>query len=110
MPATEVTPQQISRDGIDLSWDALDTVNGNCFVNTGREIIIVDNTAGGDDLTVGVDIQSTVDGQAVADKTPIIANLKLGAIGPFPTSIYNDGNGKVQITATLNSPFAVIRI
>jgi len=71
---------------------------GDQFQNNGRCFIQVKNGSGGN-ITLTAVTQSTVDGLAVTDLTAVIP-LTSGdkMIGPFPTDIYNDANGYVQLT------------
>jgi len=110
MSATALTPQQSNRDGVALSFTAVDNANGNEFLNTGRELVLLARSGAGGAGTTTVVTQQTVDGQAVADKSLSIADDTTVVVGPFPPSIYNDANGKVQLTHDdADSDIAVIR-
>ena len=62
---------------------------------------------------VTIATQVTVDGKAVADD---VINVPLTTgdvmVGPFPPGIYNDVNGRVQLTydAVTNLTVAVVRL
>ncbi len=72
---------------------------GDEFVNNGGELLLLEHTNGaGADMTLTIVTQQTVDGEAVADKTITIGKGTIQLLGPFPTGIYNDANGKVQLT------------
>jgi len=42
--------------------------------------------------------QQTVDGEAIADKTIVIPAGERHLVGPFPKTVYNDSNGRVQLS------------
>lgn len=91
-----LTAQTISRAGLEPVLAAAD-VAGDDFVNTGLEFVEVVNGSGSD-VTVTLDIQSTVDGQAVTDRTVTVTAGERRIIGPFPTGTYNDSEGKMNIS------------
>jgi hypothetical protein len=55
---------------------------------------------------------STSDGLAVADRAVAIPAGEERLIGPFPSAIYDDGNGKVQLTydAVTSMTIAALRL
>lgn len=91
-----LTPTAVSRAGNPLTSTAA-SAGGDSFPNTGKEFLVIKN-GGAAAITVTLDIQQTVDGQAVTDKTVSVAAGATVLIGPFPTGIYNDANGRVNIT------------
>jgi len=92
----DLTLETITRAGLTPALPAAD-VGGDSFVNTGKEFLYIDNASGGV-LTVTLDIQQTVDSQAVIDRTVTIPDGAFKLIGPFPTNIYNDAAKKVNVT------------
>lgn len=88
--------QNISRSGMTLSTGAA-AGGGDEFPNDGRTFIYVNNGGGGS-ITVTTVTQQTVDGKAVADDSISVPNAQARYIGPFPPSIYNDVNDRVQVT------------
>lgn len=96
-----LTVQEVNRNGFDLlgSIVAAD-VAGDSWPNTGTEFLYVDNQHGSTPCTVGLDIQLSVDGQTVPDKTVVVAAGAKKLIGPFPTATYNDGNSRAKVTYT----------
>jgi len=70
---------------------------GDDFVNTGKELLVFKNGSGSQ-MTLTIATQQTVDGEAVADKTIDVPAGETQLFGPWPTSIYNDSNAKVQLT------------
>jgi len=70
---------------------------GDEFVNDGKKLFVVNNGSGAA-VEVTFATQKTVDGEAIADKVVDVPNGEQHLLGPFPTDIYNDGDGKVQVT------------
>lgn len=71
---------------------------GDEFANTGggRRLLVIENGSGSP-MTLTVTTQATVDGEAADDKTIAVPAGERHLIGPFPASIYNDGDGNVQL-------------
>jgi len=91
-----LTVQTVSRSGLQPSLAAA-AGGGDSFANTGNEFVYISNGGGGS-ITLTIVTQSTVDGQAVADRTVSVPAGESRFVGPFPTSHYNDANGRVQLT------------
>ena len=91
-----LTVSPITRDGLVVSLAAAD-VAGDEFANTGKEFLVVDNQSGGN-CTVTLDIQRTVDGQAIIDRSVVLADGERRYIGPFKTNFYNDGDGNMNVS------------
>jgi len=69
---------------------------GDEFANDGKQLLLIENGSGAEiDLTITT--EKTVDGEDVADKVIAIPDGERHLIGPFPTQIYNDGDGHVNI-------------
>lgn len=105
-----LTVQTIDRDGYNIAFAAA-AGGGDEFVNTGSEFILVKNDdASAKTLTIAT--PRTVDGLAVADRPVVIPAGEQWPIGPLPTSTYNDGNNKVQITydAVTSLSLAVMKL
>ena len=51
-----------------------------------------------DAMNVTIVTQQTVDGEAVGDKVVNVPTGNTMLIGPFPKDVYNDTDGKVQVT------------
>ena len=86
MPATALTVQTTSRTGAAVTLVAPDGGNGNSFVNTGQEVLLVDTGAAIGKLTVATTAE--VDGLAVADRTLTTASASLYHWGPWPVGVY----------------------
>ncbi|HUM37544.1 MAG TPA: hypothetical protein PLQ85_11795 [Anaerolineae bacterium] len=91
-----LTVNQITRDGVLYAVVAA-TPTGDQFPNDGRTLLAVYNGHGSASRTVSVNIQRDVDGQDPPDRTVTIGAGETRLIGPFPTGIYNDANGRVQL-------------
>ncbi|MFD3165476.1 hypothetical protein [Herpetosiphon sp. NSE202] len=72
--------------------------------NNGRVVLLVTSTPG---CTVTVQTPGTMSGLAIADATATVGANKQQAIGPFPTTLFNQADGTIQVTfsaaATLHS-------
>jgi hypothetical protein len=97
MAAETLTAQTVSRDGLEATYAAVASTDGVDFVNTGKEFLHLKNGGGGD-IVATLDIQTTVDGQAVTDRTVTITAGEDRFIGPFTTGDYNDGTNKALVT------------
>jgi len=100
----------ITATGADFVFTAGDNVNGNSFVSTGREAVIVQNTGAG---------AGTVTFTSVADginRTGDIATYSVGIglfsfFGPFAKSGWSNMSGLVTLTCSAATmKFAVIRL
>lgn len=91
-----LTVQEIDRDGVLLSLAAADAA-GDQFENDGDRFLAVYNNSGGD-VVVSAVIQKTVDKITPDPKQVTVGDGQTKFLGRFPTDIYNDTNGYVQIT------------
>lgn len=91
-----LTVQQVVRAGLEPVFAAA-AGGGDEFVNTGVEYLEVINGSGAD-ITVTIVTPNTVDGLAVTDRAVVVTAGERRKIGPFPTSIYNNSNSKVNVT------------
>lgn len=70
---------------------------GDEFVNDGQTTIDVFNgDSGSHNVTIATPL--IIGGLAVAEQVVAVAAGAIKRIGPFPPGIYNDVNGKVQLT------------
>lgn len=70
------------------------------FPNTGREMVLVDNSASSDALTISIPTPQTVDGLAVGDRTIVVPAGEKHLLGPFPSATYRDSDGFVTLTTS----------
>lgn len=94
-----LTVSSVDRNGVDLAAGLVAAAGGgDSFPNTGTELLVIQNTSGSI-ITVTMVIQSTVDAQTVTSRTfTVAATTGLKIVGPFPTTIYNDTNSRVNLT------------
>lgn len=106
-----LTVQQLTRAGITPTYAAA-AGGGDSFPNDGHTFVQFKNTnAAARNVTIVTQI--TVDGKAVADdviNVPLTTGDKI--VGPFPSGIYNDVNGLIQMTydAATNLTVGVFRL
>lgn len=70
---------------------------GDTWANTGQELLLVDNQNVGT-VVLTLDIQATVDGETISDKTVSIATGEFMVLGPFDTAKYSDSSGNMNIS------------
>jgi len=93
----ELTPISPKRAANAFAFSAAEA-GGDSFPNTGKELVLVRHTNGaGSDVTLTITTTQQVDGEDVADKQVTIGAGTNHLLGPFPRSIYNDGDGKVSL-------------
>lgn len=91
-----LTAATVSRAGVDVVGAAAGA-GGDSFANTGKEFLEVKN-GGAASINVTLDIVATLDGQPVTDPVVAVGAGVTKIIGPFPTGIYNDANGRVNVS------------
>ena len=77
-------------------------VDGNSFVNTGKEFLVVKNNNAGT-LTVTIQTPQTVSGLAVAERTVALLTTEEGYIGTFTKSLYDQTTGEVYIDTDIQA-------
>jgi hypothetical protein len=92
----ELTVLDSARTGTEIAFAAA-AGGGDKFDNNGNVLLHVIN-GDASPKTVTIISEKTVDGQAVADPAGAVAAGAQAVFGPFPPSIYNDGDGHVNIT------------
>jgi len=117
------TPEQSVELGTQITFHSADS-GGDDFVNSGKEIILINNNNGS---AVTVNVEAYLDAVDVssanvedvnygtltkADVSKSCADGEITAIGPFKTAGFNDSNGKVNITysATANVTVGFVRV
>lgn len=93
------TVQTIGRAGLNLETVAVAADVGltEKWAGTGAEFLYVNNGQASP-ITVTITIEQTVDGQTVAARTVSVPASHHMLIGPFPTGVYNDTSGNVNIS------------
>lgn len=86
------------RSGVNLASDAQAAdVAGDSFLNDGQTVLAINNQDVGS-VTVTIAFQVTLDGVTATNRTVTVPAGETVIVGAFPPSIYNDTNGKVQVT------------
>lgn len=86
-----LTVRSTSRAGYDTA--GADSASAtDKFTNDGKTLFYVENTDSGSH-TLTMQIQETVDSQAVTPRTLIVAAGKKYILGPFDKTVYNDNLG-----------------
>jgi hypothetical protein len=91
-----LTVNQVARAGVLYAVVAAAS-GGDSFVNDGRTLVAIYNAHASASRTVSFDIQKDVDGQDPPSITVTLTAGQTKLVGPFPTGIYNDANGLVQV-------------
>jgi len=89
--------QQIIRSGLKPTY-ATAATGGDEFVNDGVFTFFHAKNAATPAIAVTFVTQKTVDGQAVGDRTVSLPDGEERMVGPFPTDVYNNANGRVAVT------------
>jgi hypothetical protein len=94
-----LSPTAISRTGIALSTAAAADVAGDKWLNDGSQFLYVKNgDSGSHTVTLVFGPGAVVDGVTPTSHAVAVAAGATKLIGPFPTTIYNDVNGFMNVT------------
>jgi hypothetical protein len=91
-----LTPQTLTKAGSQPSLAACAS-GGDEFANSGNTIILITN-ANASSRTLTIVSQATMDGLAVADRSVTIPGTDDTFITDLDKNVYNDTNGRVQLT------------
>ena len=91
------TPERVVASGLEQTKHAVATADNYIIRNNGRVFLHVVNGGGSPD-TVTVVTPKTVADLAVSDLTVSVPAGEERFIGPFPPSVYNDGNGDIDVS------------
>jgi len=98
---SDLTVQALVKAGIAPTMNVAAS-GGDAFINDGRTFILVEN--GATDVTITfAAVPSTVEKPGygtidIADLTVTVTGSTQKLIGTFPQAVFNDSNGKVQMT------------
>ncbi len=92
MSITDLTPQNISRSGLNEPVFSAANADGHDIANSGRMFIYVKN-GGGSDCEVTIAAPRQQDGLDVEDRVVDVTAGEDEVIGPFPPAIYNADPG-----------------
>lgn len=108
MPRTQIPIDAVNDSGIMFVADtAADTTNGNYFVNSGRELLFVENT-GSSSVTITLDYVADQYGRDGTKVITVAAGVTK-VIGPFAKDLYNQSGEQVYINASAACDYAVIK-
>lgn len=103
-----LTVTDIDRDGVELEGLlAAAAAGGDGFANDGKRTFAAVKNVNASDRTITFVTQKTVDGESIADKTVVVSQDEIMLVGPFPADVYNDGNGRVQMTYSSETDVSV---
>lgn len=105
-----LTVQSSALTGTELAAYASAAAGGDSFANDGTIMLHVKN-GGGAPINVTAVAKTACNQGTLHDAVVSVTNGKEALIGPFPTSRFNDVNGKVSITysAVTSVTVAVIK-
>lgn len=110
MPRTLLPAAQVvTTAGLAPTRTAMDGVNGNSFANNGKQTFNILNGSG---APVTLTVQSYPKGNApggltTSDLTVTVAAGATKEVGPFPPSIYNDVDERVEVDISLATSVTV---
>jgi hypothetical protein len=99
----------VTRTPVDFTAGAQAAASGDYFANDGQTFLLIKN-GDASDHTVTAAIQSTVDGQTVSGASHNVVAGHTAILGPFPTGIYNDANGRVQLSYSATTSVTVMAV
>lgn len=98
-----------------LSLLAATSSNGDSFLNTGKEVVLFQNSSSQGAAAVTVTIAGQkVDNFGGASSLHNVtvsvptSSMALTVVGPFRTDVYNDSNNKVQMTYSAAGLYATV--
>lgn len=98
MADVTITPQNIDQDGlVVVHTSGLNIPDTHKIRNDGKTFLRVVN-GGGSTCNVTIATPGNVAGNAVADRVVSVAAGAEQNIGPFPTGVFNDSNGDINVT------------
>ena len=112
MADVTVSPQTISRVGLDPSYTGSLDATDNYFVNNDGRTFLHVKKGTGTDSVVTVVTPGSVHGLAIADLEVTIPTSEERMIGPFPPGTFSDADFNLEFTVTepTNLTVAAVRI
>lgn len=95
--------QTIVRSGITPSFAAV-AAGGDEFPNDGNTYVEIINSSGSNSYTVTFTTPASVQGVALENPTATVGTSARKKIGPFPTRLFNNANGRVAVAYTGSAP------
>lgn len=108
MPRTQIPIDTTNDSGVVFIADTVaDTTNGNYFINSGKELLFVENT-GASSVTVTLDYVADSYGRD-GTKVITVAASTTKVIGPFTKDLYNHPGEQVYINASATCDYCVVK-
>jgi len=100
MSTPTITPVVVSRAGSDFtSVSQAATGGGDIWAGTGAEWLAINNGGASPiTLTLVYGVGGTVDTQTLPNRTVTVTNGHTVVVGPFPTGLYSDASGNMNVT------------
>lgn len=99
----------LAANSADFTWTAADVANGNHYVSSGDEIVLINNT-GASPYTVTVTSQKDAFGRTGDITAYSLAAGDFAMLGPFPNQGWANSAGQIAISAeNVAVTFAIIR-
>ena len=106
----DLTVQDVVRTGLVFTTGAA-AAGGDDFPNNGNTFLHVNNASGSSmNVTVSSNYSTPPTGTAQSDIVVAVGAGVTTLIGPFPQSGYNDGDGKCNVTYSLETSVTVAAI
>lgn len=98
MATTQITVQDVVRTGLEATYSAAASGDGNVFDNSQKNTFVHIKNAGGSDCTITIHTPAVVDTDlAVADRTVVCTAGEERFIGPFSTPYEgNDADNSID--------------
>lgn len=92
-----LTIQEITRDGLTISWEDADPVLGDTFENDGDIFTVISNTSESPwEITFAT--PKLLNGLEIEERLVTVLASTDTVLGPFPINVYSDPTGIVHIT------------
>lgn len=98
MPPTTITPVAAGRNYAEVPFVTVDDANGNDWINTGNEMVLIDNTANANAATVTFVTPNQSDENDISDRVVVVPATKFGRAGPWQKKEYNPPDNQTDIT------------
>lgn len=95
MARTPLTSGTATPGGLLIDWENA-VADGNSFPSGWRVLVLIRNSSAGD-ITATIDRPGLVDGEALADRTIVVAAGTIMALGVLDPVIYGQADGTVHI-------------
>lgn len=90
-----------------LTWTNADLAEGNEFLNSGEEVVIIRNTTAGSRTVTFVSVPDPFG--RLGNLAVVVAAGGVAFAGPFKPGIWSTAQGRVELTVSADVTFAVVR-